>query len=105
MAPRITVPLFVVCARVSCGKVRQVRTRCQQQRQRFCSPRCAYLGRRRAGGFTKAQMALGGKIRASRARAALIARVAGMTPVDAFRAGYVKGLQAKWRRARQRVAA
>lgn len=47
-------------------------------------------------------MAKGGRTRALRARLALLARLDGVTPVDAFKLGYHRGLQAKWRQLRRR---
>ena len=50
-------------------------------------------------------MSRGGKMRASRARARLMLTIQHLTPLEAFRVGYVRGLQSKWRQTcRQRAA-
>lgn len=104
MAPRITVPLFITCEREACGKVIQVRDRCLQRVQRFCGLTCAAIARNsRPHTFLASQK--GGKERGRRARLKIMERVKGMTPVEAFRLGYVRGLQSKHRQLANRRAA
>ena len=50
-------------------------------------------------------MSRGGKMRASRARARLMLTIQHLTPLEAFRVGYVRGLQSKWRQTRRQRAA
>ena len=107
MAARITGPLFITCARASCGQVKAVRNRSLQQVQRFCSRRCA-TSSRVGSAITQAAQSRGGKMRAHRARLALLERIKDLSPVEAFRVGYTTGLGSKWRqtaRARQKASA
>jgi hypothetical protein len=102
MAPRITVPLFVTCER--CGGLKQVPTRSRQARQRFCSFHCARKATAVMNIPREAQ-SRGGKMRASRCRARLMAAVARLTPMEAFRLGYTRGMQSKNRQLAKRRAA
>lgn len=98
---RIPVELFITCARDGCGQVKRVRNRALQKIQRFCSRQCA-TSSRVGTVFCREAQSRGGKMRAHRARLALIARVAHLTPVEAFRLGYVRGLESKHRQLRRR---
>lgn len=99
MAQRITVPLFITCAR--CEGVKQVKNRHLQRIQRFCSKRCGTLASC-GNAFNKDAQSRGGKTRARRARLALMRQIRHLGPVEAFRMGYVRGLQSKWRQTRNR---
>ena len=102
MAPRITGPLYITCEREACGAVIRVKNRALQQVQRFCSRRCATLMCAVNNLYREAQ-SRGGKTRAHRARLALIQRVQGLSPVEAFRVGYLRGLGSKHRQLARRV--
>lgn len=84
------VPLFITCKRSGCGELRQVETVEQQVKGGYCSHRCAALDHRL------------GVERARKLRAAMLERLDGLTPLEAFRLGYVRGLQSKIRQIRKR---
>lgn len=97
----ITEPLFIFCRRHACGAKVRVPNRWHQRTRRYCSKRCATIALepimrlvRQKGGYAS------GKLR----QRALLARVQGMTPVEAFRVGYLRGLQSKHRQLRRRAA-
>lgn len=94
-------PLFIVCAQ--CGRQREVPDRRKQRDQRYCSKSCAKVAwlRTPAG---KEQAARGGRMQGRLQRFRLIRLVVNLTPLQAFRLGYVRGLQSKWRKTRQRRA-
>jgi hypothetical protein len=99
MAPKITVPLFITCER--CEAIKQVKNRTVQRLQRFCSKHCATKACC-SHPFNKEAQSRGGKMRASRMRTALMVKVGHLGPVEAFRLGYARGLQSKWRQTRNR---
>src|SRR4051812_18507547 len=101
---RIPVELFITCERESCGQIKRVKDRAKQQTQRFCSRRCATLACN-GNQFHREAQSRGGKMRAHRARVALLERVKSLTPVEAFRIGYVRGLESKWRQTKRRKVA
>lgn len=90
MSPR----LFLLCARGECGRRRRVRAgdRGVLARPGYCSHRCAALQQRL------------GVDRAAAAKRRMLARVAHLSPLEAFRLGYVRGLQSKLRQIRTRYA-
>lgn len=93
---RRTVPLFIVCQR--CGAIKPVPLPSVQRTQRYCSRRCAASvtqNIRKAG-------RIGIERSVAKRRRHVLTRVAGLTPVQAFRLGYVRGLQSKLRQIRQR---
>lgn len=94
-----TVPLYAVCTRRVCGKVFEVRRPFLQKKRKYCSRRCAAFMSKNLNPEA-AQRALDASRRAR--RLAMIVRLHGMTPLEAFRLGYVRGLQAKLRKVRQR---
>lgn len=100
MAPRITMPLYIECANPQCLAIKQVKTRALQQAQRFCSRRCGTAFRMHMNLNREAQ-SRGGKMRAHRMRVALMEKLKDMTLADAFRLGYARGLQSKWRQTRR----
>jgi hypothetical protein len=95
-----TVPLFIVCKRPGCEQIRQVRRPYLQRRGGYCSSRCANLA---THNLTRAAAAKGGRVSASHKRTALVARLDGLSKLAAFRLGYDRGLQAKWRALRRQV--
>lgn len=94
-------PLFIVCQNRACQRVKQVKRR-GEQRQRFCSHRCAATVRKSP---TREGSRRGGLMRAHRIRERIRQKVDGMKPIDAFRYGYTLGLQSKTRQLRKRRAA
>lgn len=101
---RIPVELFITCERENCGQIKRVKDRAKQQTQRFCSRRCATLACN-GNEFCREAQSRGGKMRAHRARLAIMARVSTLTPIEAFRHGYKLGLESKWRQTKRRQAA
>lgn len=98
----ITEPLYITCRRHGCGGKARVPNRWHQRNRRYCSKRCATLANepimrlvRQKGGFAA------GKVR----RQAVIARVQGLTPLEAFRLGYMRGLHSKHRQLKARKVA
>lgn len=106
MPPRITVPLFIVCAYAPCGKVHPVRNRHDQQRIKHCSHACASAAtahtRRDACRDACRQVGLAW---ARTRRQRLLVRVQGLSPLAAFRLGYLRGLASKHRQIRRQKAA
>lgn len=100
MAARLNVPLYITCQREGCGKVKQVRTRTKQRTQKACSNRCGCLMRAQSA-EGQATLRRGGLVAGSRARTRLIAEVGHLTPLVAFRLGYLRGLQSKYRKTKQ----
>lgn len=101
MAPRITVPLYVTCEH--CGQLKEVANRQLQRVQRFCSRRCGTTARVNTN-LSREYQSRGGKVRASRARARLMLTISTLTPLEAFRLGYSRGLGSKHRQIRKRLA-
>lgn len=93
-------PLFIVCQRAGCGKLREVRRPCEQQHEKYCSRRCAAFVTKNCARPGVGR--LGGLECARRARRALVKRLDGLTPLEAFRLGYDRGLQSKHRQIRRR---
>jgi hypothetical protein len=95
--------LFIVCANPRCEAVKRVPSRFQQQRQRFCSRRCAgqicgavvhlTLEQRRAAAL---------KSKRARQRRAL-RRLAKLSKVEIYRTAYSVGWKAGARSARRRM--
>lgn len=89
---RTKLPLLKVCAREACGKVFEVSCPYWQARRKYCSKRCngyaqvPHLMRGAAKGIAK--------MVATRRRMCL-ERVAGLTPLEAYRRGYLNGLYSK----------
>ncbi|SRR5581483_9622430 len=82
---------LLTCARPECRRQKLVKDRTQ----RYCSKRCAILMNPQMR--NKSANSRGGRMRAHRARMALLVRIQGKTPLEAFRMGYVRGLQASHR--------
>ena len=80
---------FPRCRRPGCGARRVSRPRLLA-RPGYCSHRCAALG----SGL--------GVARARALRRQVLARLQALTPLEAFRLGYVRGLQSKCRQIRKR---
>lgn len=92
------VPLFIQCKRPGCEGVKQVRRVCDQRKVKYCSQRCIAIvtqNIRRAG-----RKGIEASVR-QRQRKVLL-RVKGLSPIAAFRLGYVRGLQSKLRQIRRR---
>lgn len=95
-----TIPLYMTCQRPECEAIKQVRTPFEQRTRKYCSQRCNGLANaniRRAG-------RKGVDESARRRKRRLLERVQGMTPMDAFRAGYKAGLRSKIHQIRRRYA-
>ena len=92
---RPRVPLFIVCENPACQKVREVRKRGDQAKQRHCSRRCAMTMRHN---LTREAARRGGLEAGRRRRAAAMARLAGLSAVEAFRLGYNRGFQSAKRK-------
>lgn len=93
------VPLFITCERPSCGRLKQVRWACEQRTKRFCSQACANKVTKNT---TRGQLWKTGVPASVVARKRkLLARVAGLTPLEAFKVGYKLGLYSKLRQVRQ----
>jgi len=99
---RIETPLYVFCQRPGCEGYARVTNRSKQRTRKFCSRRCAALAQPQSTLSTEAR-SRGGKTRAQRARRRLMQRIAGMSAIEAFRVGYVRGLQSKWRKTRAKL--
>lgn len=97
---RRAVPLFIVCQRPECGRLKQVRWACEQRTKRFCSPACAnkVTKNTRRGELWKTGVPASVVARKRK----LLARVAGLTPPEAFKVGYKLGLYSKLRQVRKR---
>jgi hypothetical protein len=89
-----TTPLFIVCKRTECRQLREVNRPYLQRRGGYCSRRCAAIVNQN---ISNAECGKGGLESGRRRQAAVVARVAGLSPIDAFRLGYVRGLQSKLR--------
>jgi hypothetical protein len=83
--------LLIVCHRRACGRVREVSRLSQQKRQKFCSRTCANL----ATANIRGRYHEGVKRSAQNRKRRLLARVAGLTPLEAFKVGYRVGLEGK----------
>ena len=94
-----TIPRFIVCQNPRCGQVKQVCRPYEQKIRKYCTRRCSNVVH---GNITRAAASRGGLERARRARLALVARIAGLTPLEAFRLGYTKGLMSKTRQLHKR---
>lgn len=91
-------PLFSCCARRSCGRVFGVRRPVEQRRRKYCSRRCAALVNQNITGAGSK-----GGLQAARVRRRrVLDRLDGLTVLQAFRLGYVRGLESKTRQIRKR---
>jgi hypothetical protein len=88
--------LFIECP---CGQLKQVKTRWHQARQKHCSRSCA----QHFAGASREDRARGGRTRGARARLAIMQTIGEMTPLQAFRCGYDRGLHSKWRQTNKRL--
>jgi len=104
-APRGTdgerLPLFFICQNPACQKVVRVKTPKQQRDRRCCGPRCVAIV---FPNLTKELRRKGGLTRARRDRLRIRARIKDLTPIQAFRKGYLLGLASKHRQLRKRAA-
>lgn len=100
-AARTPGPFIVHCTRDGCDQTREVTSAWKQQRQRFCSHRCANLRHRLNHGDRLTGAARSKQRRSARA----IERLRGLTPLEIFRRAYKTGWQQGRRSiARQRAA-
>lgn len=90
--------LVITCQRLGCGQTRRVKTRYEQQRRKYCSRECAEA----CWSLSREAMSRGGKVSARRRRAWMLDAVKDLTPLAAFKAGYVRGLASKTRQAKAR---
>lgn len=97
-----TVPLFITCQREGCENIREVRCPRYQREQKYCSRRCAALVSKN---ILHAEPGKGGREAGRRRQRALLERVKNLTPVEAFRVGYVRGLQSKRRQMQRKATA
>lgn len=83
-----------------CGYERRFRSR-----RRYCSPKCAAHGRSisQDDGVQQARALAGSRAAAANRHAAVLAKVDGMTAVDAFRYGYKLGQAAGYNSGRYRA--
>lgn len=91
-------PLYAVCKRVGCDRIRRVATPAEQRPRRYCSARCEQLAREafRRGG------AKGGRISGAKRTASLLARIQGLSPTEAYHLGYQCGQDAADKRAKRK---
>jgi hypothetical protein len=95
--------LFIVCANPACEALKRVPSRSQQQRQRFCSRRCAGQICGAVAHLTREQRrAAALKSKRARQRRAL-RRLAKLSKVEVYRAAYSVGWKAGARSARRRL--
>lgn len=92
-------PYFIRCQNPKCQRLKQVRTPYHQRRRKFCSHSCAMTVIRN---ITREASRRGGLTRARRIRERLVHNVGMLTPLEAFRLGYVRGLQSKLRQIRRK---
>lgn len=92
-------PLFTTCQRPGCGQIRQVPTKYQQRRQKYCSRRCVGLMR----SFTLAERQRGAAVSKAVRRAASLVRLEGMSPLDIYRQGFSNGFKSGVRSVRRRM--
>jgi hypothetical protein len=99
MTPRI--PLFIVCP--ECERVREVRNRYTQRRYR--DSLCKSCSGRRSLAKTdhRASGTLGGKACQAKFRAARLAALKGLAPLEAYRLGRMHGWAAGARSVRRRL--
>ncbi len=90
------IPRFVVCVR--CGTRKELRRPSDQRT--YCSHRCAGLVLQNIRQAQAAGVAISARNRKRR----LLERVEGLTPLAAFRLGYLTGLQSKHRQIRKHRA-
>jgi hypothetical protein len=95
---RRTEPLLAICQRRVCAKPFPVRCPADLAKRKYCSPRCNALVNQNIRGAGR----IGGRVSGQRRQQRLVARVAGLTPLEAFRTGYTVGLQSKLRQIRRR---
>jgi hypothetical protein len=95
---RRTAPLVAICQRRVCAKPFTARSPFELAKRKYCSRRCSSLMTQNI----RAAGRLGGRVSAQRRQQRLLARVAGLTPLEAFRTGYTVGLQSKLRQIRKR---
>ena len=86
-------PFIVHCAREGCDQTRDVTSAWKQQRQKFCSHRCANVRHRLDQGDRLRGAARSKQIRRMRA----IERLRGLSPLEIFRTAYKIG----WKQGRR----
>jgi hypothetical protein len=91
------IPLFVQCKRAGCGQIREVQTREQQATGWYCSTKCERMVRAKFQAFGQ----VGGTVSGAKRTAALLARVRGLSPIEAYHLGYQKALDRTWRKAQR----
>jgi hypothetical protein len=92
-------PKFIVCQRRACGCVKQVKSAYYQRRSRYCSRRCAALD---GATLKPAAVREGIERSAVNRKRRYVAQAAGLTPIEAFRKGYMAGLRSKLKQIRRR---
>lgn len=91
-----TVPLLVECQRPGCGAIVPVRCLSVQRRQKYCSLSCSAKVQ---SGANAAKASAAGVLARKRK---VLARIDGMTPLQAWKAGYKVGMNGKLRHIRRR---
>jgi hypothetical protein len=92
-----TLPLRILCQRQGCENVLDVRCPAEQRRRKYCSRRCANLVNRNI--LRAWRKGVDGSVRKRQRQ--VLARVAGLTPLEAFRLGYKRGLYSKLRQVKR----
>lgn len=102
MTMRTTGDLFIVCQRANCDGpgFRRVRRPWQQRVGGYCSRRCATLDHQP---WLKSDRSAAGTRSGQIRQAHVLTTVQHLTPLDAFRLGYQRGLQSKHRQIRRLV--
>lgn len=92
-------PRFITCRRPGCDGIRQVLRPNQQRRGGYCSKRCASIDH---ANWKHCNHSAAGKKSAQVRRRHTLELVANLTPLDAFKVGYARGLYAKWKALRKK---
>lgn len=90
-----SVTLWVVCRRKGCERLSTARSKREQRRRKYCSRRCAAIVNKNIGKTTAARRAeiLAKSIHTRKQQ--VLNRIAGLTPLEAFRLGYKLALKSK----------
>ena len=90
---------YITCQRPGCGQIREVNRPCEQRTRKFCSKRCANLvvcNVTRNGNHR-----LGVEKSVATRKRKVLARVEGLSPLQAFKLGYKCGIESKCRQIRK----
>jgi hypothetical protein len=96
--------LWIECTRPGCRQLRQVRNRHEQKTRRFCSKRCAAIVRCNVQRGSHVESGRrGGLASGVRRRAALLQKLATLSPLAAYKLGRSEGWHAGVRSVRRRL--